>query len=63
MYIKMQKEINFSLSAMKVYRESRGTAPLILNLGIRWKSSQLHAHGIEHQCPLNRRFGGTHSPH
>jgi hypothetical protein len=36
MYIKKQiKEVNFSLSAMKAERESRGTAPPILEFGIR----------------------------
>jgi hypothetical protein len=50
MYIKMHiKEVNFSLSAMKAYKESRGTPPLILDLSLRWKSSQLHVYGREQQ--------------
>jgi hypothetical protein len=28
----------FPMSAMKVCRRSRGTTPLIFNLGIRWRS-------------------------
>jgi tRNA(Ile)-lysidine synthase TilS/MesJ len=57
------KEVNFSLSAMKAYRESRGKDPLILDLAISWKRSQLHVYEREHQYPLNKRFGGTHSPY
>jgi hypothetical protein len=51
---------------MNAYRRSRGTTPLILNLGIRWRGAvnttlwSLHPRK-KRQYPLNIRRGGPQS--
>jgi hypothetical protein len=56
----------FPVHAMKAYRESRGVAPLILNLSITWRrvgnfTSRSHYPRTEPRYPLNRRLRGPQS--
>jgi hypothetical protein len=55
----------FPVLAMKVYKESRGIAPLILKLKRCWRLINVTPRPLDHrkepQYPLNRRLGGLHS--
>jgi hypothetical protein len=53
--------------AVKTYMGSRGIAPLILDLGTRWRwvvcftHRPLYPQGKNHRYPLDRRLGGPQS--
>jgi len=60
MYMGKEKVVTFC--AIKAYRVSRGTVPLILNLGTRWVwEVYFTPWPLYPMYPLNRRLGGPHS--
>jgi hypothetical protein len=51
------------IHAMKAYRGRKGTTPLILNLGVRWRwVFTFMPQWMRFQCPFNRRLGPAPHP-